>query len=126
MATVGPYCLVVSSGVLQNSSDVFTILDPDTGGASTFSVKLSANGLLPATHWAAYTYLESDVYNALTNMTTTQFKAFVDAKAAEYGRTPVGSVTAFKNNVQIGGKGDPWAFIAGLGLLIVIEPFSAA
>lgn len=124
MATVGPYCLVVSNGVLQNSSDVFNILYTDTGGASTFSVKLSANGLDPATHWAAYTYLQEDVYNALTTMTTTQFKAFVDAKAAELGRTPVGSVTAFKNNVQIGGSGNPFDFITGLGLTLIIDPFA--
>lgn len=82
MATVGPYCLVVSNGVLQNSSDVFNILYTDTGGASTFSVKLSANGLDPATHWAA------------------------------------------KNNVQIGGSGNPFDFITGLGLTLIIDPFA--
>lgn len=124
MATVGPYVLVVSNGVLQNSSDVFSILDSDTGGASTFSVKLSATGLAPTTHWAAYTYLEQDVYDALTTMTTTQFKAFVDAKAVVRGRTPVGSVTAFKNNVQIGGSGNPFGFLTGLGLTLIIDPFA--
>jgi hypothetical protein len=122
MATVGPYCLIVSNGVLQNSSDVFNILDPDSGGSSTFSVKLSANGQLPVTDWAAYTPLDADVYSALTTMTTTEFKAFVDIKAAERGRAPVGSVTAFKNNVRIGGQGDPWGYITSLGLQIINEP----
>jgi hypothetical protein len=53
----GPYILVVSNGVLANSSDVFGILDPDTGGASTFTVPLSANGQLPATDWACRTHV---------------------------------------------------------------------
>ena len=114
------YNLVISNGVLKNGSDVFNILDDDTGGAGTFSVKLNATGLEadPVTHWACRTPLQADVYNALTNMTTTQFKAFVDAKAAEKGRTPVGSITAFKNDLKIN-AGDFWAFIGSLGLKIV-------
>lgn len=122
MPTTPPYCLVVSNGVLQNSSDVFNILDPDVGGSATFCVALSANGQLPASDWAAYTPLSQDVYDALTTMTVQQFKTFVDQKAAETGRTPVGSSTAFKNNVRIGGQGDPWGYIASLGLQVIQEP----
>jgi hypothetical protein len=121
----GPFCLVISNGVLQNSSDVFTILDKDGGGAKTFTngVRLSANGLEPVTHWGCRTLLPADVHNALTAMNVTQFKAFVDAKAAEYGRTPVGSVTAFKNNVQISAAdANFWTFAASLGLQAVQEP----
>ena len=121
MALVGPYTLVISEGVLKNGSDVFNILDPDSGGAATFSVALSADGQLPATHYAACTMLEEATYNALVNMTTTEFKAYVDQVAAERGRTPVGSITAFKGSLQIGGA-DPWAFIASLGLQVVQEP----
>lgn len=115
MAYVGPYNLVVSNGVLLNSSDVFAILDPDSGGASTFNVALSANGQLPASHWGTRTLLQDTTHNALVNMNVTQFKAYVDQVAAERGRQPVGSITAFKNNVQIDG-GDFWAFVASLGL----------
>jgi hypothetical protein len=121
----GPYAIIISNGVLQNSSDVFNILDSDTGGASTFSVKLNATGLHtdPTTHWGAYTYLEADVYNALTTMTVQQFKTFVDQKAAERGRTPVGSVTAFKNNVQISTEGESfWDYLTTIGLKMVQEP----
>ena len=115
--------LVISNGVKQNSSDVFNILDPDSGGASTFSVKLSATGLEPVTHWGAYTVLEVETRDHLLNDTTTQFKDYVNLKAAERGRTPVGSVTAFKNNVQISAEGENfWSFIAGLGLQRVAEP----
>ena len=116
-----PVCLVISNGVYQNSSDVFGIIDPDSGGASTFTVKLSANGQEPVSHWATRTQLEVSAYDALKTMNTTQFKAYVDAKALEYGRQPVGSITAFKNNVQISeDDADFWQFIAGLGLQRIV------
>ena len=111
------YNLVISNGVYLNASDVFNILDDDTGGANTFSVRLNASGLGtdPVTHWATRTPLTPEVHNALTNMTVQQFKSFVDAQAALKGRTPVGSVTAFKNNLQIS-EGDFFEFIGSLGL----------
>lgn len=115
--------LVISNGVFQNSSDVFNILDPDSGGAATFSVKLSANGLEPVTHWGAYTVLEVATRDHLRDDTVTEFKAYVDEVSAIRGRTPVGSVTAFKNNVQMSTEGENfWSFIAGLGLQRVQDP----
>ncbi|RWN51390.1 MAG: hypothetical protein EOS04_24260 [Mesorhizobium sp.] len=120
MAYVGPFNMIIPEGVLKNGSDVFNILDPDTGGAKTFSVQLSADGSAPATYWGARSHLLSDVHNALTNMTITQFKAFVDQKAAELGRTPVGSITAFKNALLIDGGADFWGFAAASGLVAVV------
>jgi hypothetical protein len=119
---IGPFPLIVSNGVLKNSSDVFNILDPDSGGASTFSVKLNASGLSTdaVTHWGAYTMLEEGTHNALTNMSTTEFKAYVDQMAALRGRTPVGSITAFKNDIKVGLAGEnPWSFIEANGLKVV-------
>ena len=118
---VGPLNLLIPTGVLKNGSDVFTILDPDSGGANTFSVALSADGSAPATYYAARTYLEQDTFDALQNMTVTEFKTFVDAKATERGREPVGSITAFKNALLID-SGEFWPFIAGQGLQSVIVP----
>ena len=118
-----PVCLVVSNGVLQNSSDVFAVLDPDSGGKDTFSVRLSANGLEPVTHWGCRTLLETATLDHLRNDTTQQFKAYVELKAAEFGRQPLGSVTAFKNNVQISAdNGDFWEFVASLGLQRIETP----
>jgi hypothetical protein len=118
-----PVALVISNGVYQNSSDVFGIIDPDTGGANTFTVKLSANGLEPVTHWGCRTQLEVSAYNALKNMNTTEFKAYVDAKAAEYGRQPIGSITAFKNNVQISADdANFYTFVASVGLQRIQAP----
>ena len=117
------YCLVISNGVFQNSADVFNILDDDSGGTKTFSVKLSSDGGATLTHWAAYTSLSEATHSALKNMTVQQFKTYVDEQAAIKGRTPVGSVTAFKNNLQMSeADADPWAYIASLGLTQYNEP----
>lgn len=117
------YCLVISNGVFQNSADVFNILDTDEGGRQTFSVRLSNDGGTTLTHWAAYTTLEPATYDALKNMTTQQFKTYVDQQAAIKGRTPVGSVTAFKGNLQMSAaNADPWAYIASLGLVSWVDP----
>lgn len=117
-----PVGLVVSNSALQNSKDVFGILDPELGGASSFSAKLSANGLEPVTHWACRTQLEVESLEHLRNDTTAEFKAYVDLKATEFSRTPIGSVTAFKNNVQISDDdADFGQFIADLGLQRIQE-----
>ncbi len=120
MSYIGPFNLAVPVGVLANSSDVFTILDPDSGGAATFSVPLSANGLNPPTHRGARSMLEAATHNALTTMTTTQFKAYVDQVAATRGRTPVGSVTAFKNSLLISGNQSFGAFLTAHGLQRIV------
>lgn len=123
MNYIGPFAMVISAGVKLNASDVFNILDPDSGGANTFSVPLSANGALPATHFGARSVLEEATHNALTNMTTQEFKTYVDALQVERGRTAVGSITAFKNNIQISeADADFWAYATGLGLQRIAEP----
>jgi hypothetical protein len=91
----------VGDGVLKNSSDVFNILDPDTGGSATFSVPLPLYGTGTPTHWAAYTQLEEATHDALVNMNMTQFRAYVDEMAILRGRGPMGSITAFKGSLQI-------------------------
>ena len=131
MAYTGRIPLVIANGVKQNGSDVFGVIDPDSGGAATFSVALSADGQLPATHWGTLTPLQTsgdttdyttwDTYEAFTEAANANsFKEYVDRRAAEYGRTPVGSVTAFFNAMRNGGMGaegqDFDAFIASLGL----------
>lgn len=117
--------IVVPTGVLQNSSEVFAILDPDSGGAATFSVPLSADGLEPATHYAAYTQLEQGTYAALTTLTTTQFRNYVNSLATQRGRGQIASATAFKNAVAIEDVNNLVgfaAFIASLGLQRVEIP----
>jgi hypothetical protein len=114
MAYTQPFILVIDNGVKQNSSDVFNILDPDSGGGNTFSVGLSASGLAPVTSWACRTPLEVDTYNALKNMTVTQFKAYVDQLQVLRGRAAVGSITAFKNNLRIYDAGQTFAQVLAL------------
>jgi hypothetical protein len=120
---IGPFNMVISEGVKKNASDVFNILDLDEGGAKTFSVPLNATGLStdPITHWAARSHLEAATHHALTQMSNTQLKAYVDAIAAAKGRTPAGSITAFPSSFQID-DGDFWQFIASLGLKLIQDP----
>lgn len=100
MSWVGPYAVIIPNGVKQNSSDVFAILDPDSGGAATFNIPFSANGIDPPTHWGTFTLLEQATYDAL-KLSTTQFKAYLDALAQQRGRNQLASAVAFKNNVVI-------------------------
>lgn len=113
---VGPFNLILANGVKVNGSDVFNILDPDSGGAATFSVPLSADGSEPPTYWGARTMLEEATHNALKNMSTTEFKAYVDQLAAQRGRSPVGSITAFKNSLLMDDTMSFWQFVASKGL----------
>jgi hypothetical protein len=113
--------MIVPNGVKQNSSEVFYILDPDTGGAETFSVPLSADGLAPATYWGTRTPLEWPTYDALKNMTTTEFMDYVNSLAAERGRAPPNSV-AFKNSLLMDETMDFWTFVASLGLKELATP----
>jgi hypothetical protein len=121
---IGPFAMVISNGVKKNASDVFNILDLDDGGTKTFSVPLNASGLAvdPITYWAAYTFLESQTHYALTQMTTTELKVYVDEMSVIKGRTPVGSITAFPSSLQISDAGaNFWDFIASIGLKTIQE-----
>lgn len=122
MGLIGPYILVISEGVKRNASDVFNILDPDSGGSNTFTIPLNITGssLEPTTYWAAYTYLEPVTVTALTTYTTIELKAYVDQLSVLRGRTPVGSITAFPNSLQMQ-EGNPWGFFQQLGLQMVQE-----
>jgi hypothetical protein len=113
--------MVIPTGVKKNGSDVFNILDPDSGGAATFSVPLSVDGAAPATYWAAYSPLLQSAFDALTQMSTVDFKTYIDSEAARLGRTPAGSITAFKTSLQMSAPGaDFYAFIASIGLKRVV------
>jgi hypothetical protein len=114
--------MILPESVKNNSAEIFYVLDPDAGGAKTFSVALSPSGAANATHWGCSTYLEQRTYDALTTMNTTQFKAYCDQIAAERGRVAPNNVTAFKNGVVIGQVGEWfWDFATAEGLKPVQE-----
>ena len=119
---IGPVPMILAESVKNNSAEIFYVLDPDAGGAQTFSVALSPSGAANATHWGCSTYLEQRTYDALTAMNTTQFKAYCDQIAAERGRVAPNNVTAFKNGVVIGNVGEWfWDFATAEGLKPVQE-----
>lgn len=108
--------LVIPDGQKANANATWAILDPDSGGTKTFSVPLSASGTNPPTHWGTRTVLEQATYDALTTMTNTQFKAYVDTLAGQRKRTTVGAV-GFKSSLAIDTAGTGfYDYIATLGL----------
>lgn len=118
MAYVYGIPMIVTEAAKLNSGEVFNVLDDDSGGTNTFSVALSPTGQANATHWGANFYrMDEALLHALRDMSITEFKAYVDAEATRKGRTIPGSVTAFKNSLQIGSVGENfWTFAARVGL----------
>lgn len=106
--------LVIPNGVRQNGADCWAVLDPDSGGAKTFSVALEEIADPTKTWWGTLTPLEVETYEALTTMSTTTFKDYVNSLAVERERGQV-SGAAFLNSLEIGGP-DFWGFIASMGL----------
>jgi len=115
-----PLALIISNGVKQNGSDAFAIIDPDAGGAATFSVALRTKGTTGgATHWGANTPLREEAYLALRDMTNNQFKDYVNT--LKPGKSISGA--AFKNSMLMGEPGgDFWAFVDANNLERVPDP----
>lgn len=119
---IGPIALIIPDGQKANANAVWGIFDPDFGGANTFSVPLSASSTAPATHWGANSYLEDATNNALRNMTSTQFKAYMDGLAADRQRTAPGAV-GFKSSLIMGAVGQNfWEVATANGLKRVATP----
>lgn len=112
--------LIIPNGVKQNGSDCFAIIDPDAGGASTFSVPLRTKGETGgATFWGANTPLLEDAYLALRDMTTNDFKDYVNQLGGERGRGSVAGAS-FKNSLLMGLPGENfWAFVDANNLELV-------
>lgn len=127
MSLIGPIALVVTEAAKLNSGEVFNVLDDDSGGVATFSVALSPSGAANPTHFGAFFYrMDEALLIALRDMGINEFKAYVDAEATEKGRTIPGSVTAFKNSLQVGNVGEQfWTFVARVGLKPVQDAAAA-
>jgi len=113
--------LVIPDGQKANANDTWAVLDPDSGGTKTFSVPLSASGTNPQTHWGTRTPLEQATYDALTTMTSPQFKTYVDGLAAQRSRATVGAV-GFKNSLSLDATMGFYEYIAVLGLQRINPP----
>lgn len=74
--------LIIPDKSLEQFSNVFGILDPDSGGRDTFSIPLSATGKGRPTHWGAFTALEQDTKEALQTYSKKRFETFVRGKAS--------------------------------------------
>lgn len=109
--------IIIPANVKPDTDAIFSILDPDVGGADSFTVPLSSDGGKSITHWATYTRLIQESYTALTTFSNNAFKNYVDSVKPD-NSVPLGRVQSFKQNVRIGAEGqDFWEFVAAQGLV---------
>lgn len=107
--------MVIPDVVKADTDAIFAILDPDVGGADSFTVPLSSNGT-SITHWGCYTRMIRDSYVALTTFSNNDFKTYVDGLKPD-NTVPLGTIQSFKQRVELGGENeDFWQFVASLGL----------
>ncbi|SDH27193.1 hypothetical protein [Nitrosomonas sp. Nm132] len=113
------YNLLVSAEHKSIAEDVGRIIDPDVGGAFTFSVRLSSDGQEPATHYACRTYLREQTHQALTQLDAAQLKVLLDQMAADRGRDPVGDIAGWPYSLVID-DGDFYQLIQTQGLQLIL------
>ena len=113
--------IIIPDGAKNNADAVFSILDPDSGGAASFSspVALLGNPLLRV-GWASYSQMEQETFDALTGLSNNAFLSYVNALATERGRLAVGSVLQFKNAAIVGVPGEGfWEFLTTKDYVVV-------
>lgn len=117
MAFTQRVAIIIPATNKADADAVFGLLDPDVGGADSFTVALTANGNT-LSHWAAYTRMEQASYNALTTMNNNQFKNYIDTLKPTQ-TIPLGTVQSFKQSVILGAEGqDFWEVVAANGLSV--------
>lgn len=109
--------IIIPANVKPDTDAIFSILDPDVGGANSFTVPLSSDGGNSITHWAAYTRMIQNSYTALTTFSNNDFKNYVDDLKPD-NSVPLGTIQSFKQRVLLGAEGqDFWEFVAAQGLV---------
>lgn len=113
-------CIVIPAAAQARAAQVLDVLDPDMGGALTFSVALSATGAEPATHYGCAGVVD---VQAMREQAAAAFRTWIDAQADEKGRKRPGSLSGFKTAVKISrDEQDFDDFIFSLGLRRVVSP----
>lgn len=113
------YNLLIAAEHKSIAEDVGRIIDPDSGGTFTFSVRLSSDGQEPATHYACRTFLSQETHQALTQLDAAQLKSFLDQMALDRGRETVGDIGGWPYSLIVD-DGDFYQFIAGQNLEVVL------
>lgn len=113
------YNLLIAAEHKAIAEDVGRIIDPDTGGTFTFSVRLSSTGQEPTTHYACRTFLSEQTYQALTKSDATQLKALLDQMAADRGREQVGDISGWPYSLIVD-DGDFYQFLSDQSLEVLV------
>lgn len=112
------YNLLIAAEHAHIAEHIGRVIDYDSGGVFTFSVKLSGDGQEPATHYACRTYLSEQTHQALTQLDASQLKALLDQMAMDRGREQVGDITGWPYSLIINSD-DFHQFIADQSLQII-------
>lgn len=105
------YNLLIAAEHVHIAEDIGRVIDPDTGGSFTFSIRLSLDGHEPPTHWACRTYLSEQTHQALTTLDSNQLKTLLDQLATGRGYELVGDITGWPYSLVID-DGDFYQFIS--------------
>jgi hypothetical protein len=111
------YGLFVADADRAAANALAAQLDPDTGGASTFVLGLSADGSAPAARWGAWAPATEAIHRALA----AALAAGQTPGSLVFYRTdaPTGVLRATNSPTAAGRVGSPWAWadcLADLGL----------
>ena len=78
--------LIIPADILDASNRLSAIIDPDTGGAETFTIGFSADGSEPASHYGTQSMVAPQYVQLLQLGDPAYVQAALEALATEYGR----------------------------------------
>ena len=78
--------LIIPADILDAANRLSAIIDPDTGGATTFTIGFSADGSEPATHYGTQSMVAPQYVQLLQLGDPAYVQAALEALATEYGR----------------------------------------
>ena len=127
MNWTGNIPMSISDTLKTKANEVWNLIDPDQGGANTFSVPLSPSGSPNPTACGTMTLLERERYDALAGtpqpdgsrvaLTNAEFTAFLQARSVKLGRPIPSNANSFRPQFKIGVEGQDFdAFLAASGL----------
>ena len=80
--------LLIPADILDAANRLSAIIDPDTGGANTFTIGFSADGSEPVSNYGTQSVMAPQYVQLLQLGDPAYVQAALEALATEYGREP--------------------------------------
>ena len=80
--------LIIPADILDESNRLSAIIDPDTGGAETFTIGFSSDGFEPASHYGTQSMMAPQYVELLQLGDPVYVQGALEMLATEYGREP--------------------------------------